>query len=166
MDMQAKLLRVIQERRFYRVGGTHPIEVDVRLIAATNHDISQLVAEGKFRQDLYYRLNVVTLEIPPLKMRKGDIPGLVDRFLGKLSRVYDCAIKKVDREVMDVFIDYDWPGNVRQLQNILENIVILMEGGTISIKTLAEVGVLDLFSAGIRESPALHAGTIGKKRKR
>jgi PAS domain S-box-containing protein len=147
VDMQAKLLRVIQERRFYRVGGTHPIEVDVRLIAATNREIGKLVADGRFREDLFYRLNVVTLEIPPLEMRKSDIPGLVERFLGNLSRVYQNGIKKVEREVMDLWIDYDWPGNVRQLQNMLENIVIMMDDEVISIKTLAEVGVLDILKS-------------------
>lgn len=142
LEMQAKLLRVIQERRFYRVGGTSSVEVDLRFISATNRDIAQLVSENKFREDLFYRLNVVILEIPALAMRKGDLPGLIDKFLGKLNRVYDCNIKGLDQEVMDLFMEYDWPGNVRQLQNILENIVILMEGDFITMQVLAEVGVL------------------------
>jgi PAS domain S-box-containing protein len=154
LDMQAKLLRVIQERRFYRVGGTNPIEVDVRLIAATNRDISTLVLEGKFREDLYYRLNVVILEIPSLEMRKCDILGLVDKFLRKLSRVYEKENITVERDVMELLVHYDWPGNVRQLQNMLENIVILMEGDVISIKSLSEVGVLDLLR-GIKGIPAV-----------
>lgn|GEM_PF-336849 len=144
LDMQAKLLRVIQERRFYRVGGTKPIEVDVRLIAATNRDISMLVSEGKFREDLFYRLNVVKLEIPSLENRKCDILGLVDKFLRKLSRVYEKDNIMVEQDVMELFVNYDWPGNVRQLQNMLENIVILMEGDSISIESLSDVGVLDL----------------------
>jgi len=143
LDMQAKLLRVIQERRFYRVGGTSPIEVDLRLIAATNLDLAQLVSENRFREDLFYRLNVVKLEIPGLSMRKCDLPGLIDRFLGKLNRIYNSAIKGVDEEVMELFLEYDWPGNVRQLQNILENIVILMEGDIITMHTLADVGILE-----------------------
>ncbi len=160
MDMQAKLLRVIQERRFYRVGGTNPIEVDVRLIAATNRDISKLVAEGKFREDLYYRLNVVILEIPALEMRRCDLPGLIEKFLRKLNRVYDCDIKGVDNEVMDLLMKYDWPGNVRQLQNMLENIVILMEGDLITTQSLAEVGVLDLLTAHKEiSSQAYHQGS-------
>jgi PAS domain S-box-containing protein len=153
LDMQAKLLRVIQERRFYRVGGTNPIEVDVRLIAATNRDISTQVSEGKFREDLYYRLNVVTLEIPSLEKRKCDIPGLVDKFLRKLSRVYERDIASVDPEVMDLFNKYDWPGNVRQLQNMLENIVILMDGNIITVTALEEVGVLDLLRGKKRLPP-------------
>lgn len=147
LDMQAKLLRVIQERRFFRVGGTSPIEVDVRLIAATNRDIVQLVREGRFREDLFYRLNVVSFEIPSLEARRGDIPGLVTRILQKLGRLYDKQIESVDQEVMDLFTRYDWPGNVRQLQNKLETIVILMEGDVITLKTLAEVGVLDILAA-------------------
>ncbi len=156
LDMQAKLLRVIQERRFYRVGGTSPIEVDVRLIAASNRDISTLVAEGKFREDLYYRLNVVKLEIPSLETRKCDILGLVDKFLGKLSRVYQKGSITLKPDVMELFENYDWPGNVRQLQNMLENIVILMEGDVISVKTLSEVGVLDLLRSK-KEVPVVAA---------
>ena len=143
LDMQAKLLRVIQEHRFYRVGGVKPIEVDVRLIAATNRDIAQLVREGSFREDLFYRLNVVSFEIPSLSARKDDIPGLVERILVKLGRLYDKDIDEVEPEVMDLFRRYDWPGNVRQLQNMLESIVILMEGAVISGQTLEEVRVLD-----------------------
>ena len=143
LEMQAKLLRVIQERRFYRVGGVKPIEVDVRLIAATNRDMAQLVREGNFREDLFYRLSVVTFQIPPLKARPADIPGLAERILKKLSSLYDKDIESVDPEVMDLLVSYDWPGNVRQLQNMLESIVILMEGDVISRQTLEEVRVLD-----------------------
>lgn len=153
LDMQAKLLRVIQERRFYRVGGTVSVEVDVRLIAATNRDIPKLVSEGKFREDLFYRLNVVSLEIPSLETRKCDIPGLTEKFLNKLSRVYQCSIKKVDTAVMDLFTQYNWPGNVRQLQNMLENLVILMEGEVINQQTLIDVGVLELLKGHKETSP-------------
>ncbi len=158
LDMQAKLLRVIQERRFYRVGGVKPIEVDVRLIAATNRDIVQLVREGRFREDLYYRLTVVTFQIPPLKARPADIPGLVERILKKLSRLYDKDIKRVDPEVMDLLVSYDWPGNVRQLQNMLESIVILMEGDVISRQTLEEVRVIDILT-GEKGLPTREADT-------
>jgi len=146
LEMQAKLLRVIQERRFYRVGGVKPIEVDVRLIAATNRDIVQLVREGNFREDLFYRLSVVTFQIPPLKDRPADIPGLGERILRKLSLLYDKDIKRVDPDVVDLFVTYDWPGNVRQLQNMLESIVILMEGDVISRQTLQEVRVMDILT--------------------
>lgn len=153
LDMQAKLLRVIQERRFYRVGGTAPIEVDVRLIAATNRDIVQLVQEGRFREDLFYRLNVINFEIPSLEERRGDIPGLVTRILQKLGRLYDKEISGVEPEVMELLVKYHWPGNVRQLQNKLETVVILMEGTVITRQTLEEVGVLDVV-AGQRDLAA------------
>lgn len=157
LDMQAKLLRVIQERRFYRVGGVKPIEVDVRLIAATNRDIAQLVREGNFREDLFYRLSVVAFQIPPLKARPADIPGLVERILQKLSRLYDKDIERVDLEVMDLLVSYDWPGNVRQLQNMLESIIILMEGDVISRQTLEEVRVMDTLT-GEKGLPTREAG--------
>lgn len=160
LDMQAKLLRVIQERRFYRVGGTAPIEVDVRLIAATNRDIVQLVQEGKFREDLFYRLNVINFEIPPLEARRGDIPGLVSRIVHKLSCLYDKEISGIEPAVMELFHRYSWPGNVRQLQNKLETIVILMEGDIITLQTLEEVGVADILK-GDRD-PAVKTVDIGQ----
>jgi transcriptional regulator with GAF, ATPase, and Fis domain len=119
LDMQAKLLRVIQERKFYRVGGTAPVEVNVRLIAATNKDLARLVAEGKFREDLYYRLNVVTLEIPPLRERREDIIGLTQRFIKQMECVYLRSISGIDEKVLEMLQAYDWPGNVRQLHNLL-----------------------------------------------
>ena len=143
LDMQAKLLRVIQERKFYRVGGTAPVEVNVRLIAATNKDLARLVAEGKFREDLYYRLNVVTLEIPPLRERREDIIGLTQRFIKQMECVYLRSISGIDEKVLEMLQAYDWPGNVRQLHNLLESVVILMEDDYINIDSLAEAGVLD-----------------------
>jgi len=143
LDMQAKLLRVIQERKFYRVGGTSPIEVDVRLIAATNQDLSQMVEDNKFRQDLFYRLKVVTLEIPPLRDRREDIPGLVNRFIREMACIYKRNINSVDQEVLDLFSSYDWPGNVRQLNNLVESLIILMEGDCITTNSLLEAGVLE-----------------------
>ncbi|MGS0765879.1 sigma 54-interacting transcriptional regulator [Syntrophomonas curvata] len=148
LEMQAKLLRVLQERRFYRVGGTTPINCDVRVVAATNQNLYQLVEKGKFRSDLYYRLNVVILEIPPLRHRKDDIPGLARRFLKQLALEYERAIEKLEEEVIDIFISYSWPGNVRQLHNLLESVVILAEGSRISKKSLEEAGVLELLLDG------------------
>ncbi len=144
LEMQAKLLRVLQERRFYRVGGTTPITCDVRVVAATNQNLSQLVEEGKFRSDLYYRLNVVILEIPPLRQRKDDIPGLARRFLKQLAFEYERTIDTLEDEVIDIFANYSWPGNVRQLHNLLESVVILAEGSQICQKSLEEAGVLEL----------------------
>lgn len=146
LDMQAKLLRVIQERSFYRVGGTSPVEVNVRLIAATNKDLANLVAEGKFREDLFYRLNVVTLEIPPLRQRQEDIAGLISRFISEMECVYMRSIAGIDKQVVDLFEAYEWPGNVRQLHNLLESVIILMEDDFINLNSLAEAGVLEILS--------------------
>jgi len=143
LDMQVKLLRVIQEKRFYRVGGTSPIEVDVRIIAATNRNISKLVEQNKFREDLFYRLNVITLEIPPLRERVDDIPGLTMRFVKKFGLMYSRPISGIAPEVMEILTAYEWPGNVRQLQNILESIVILTEGDFITTQSLVDAGVME-----------------------
>lgn len=144
MDMQAKLLRVLQEKRFYRVGGTSPITSDVRIIAATNRNMAELVEQKLFRSDLYYRLSVVVLEIPPLRERKDDIPGLTRLFLRKLGMEYGRQIKGIDSEVMRMLQDYHWPGNVRQLQNLLESVVILMDDDYVTPLSLEEAGVMDV----------------------
>lgn len=144
LAMQAKLLRVIEERKFFRVGGTTPVKVDVRLIAATNRDLAELVAKKTFRKDLYYRLNVITLKIPPLRSRKEDIPGLVNRFVEELNATYGRAIRGVDDKVIKLFQAYNWPGNVRQLHNILERVVVLSEGQYITTKLLEDAGVMEI----------------------
>ena len=155
IDMQAKLLRVLQERRFYRVGGAAPITSDVRIIAATNRNMAELVEEKMFRSDLYYRLSVVVLEIPPLRERRDDIPGLTRLFLRKLGMEYGRNIKGIDREVMKMLTDYHWPGNVRQLQNLLESMVILMEDDFVTTLSLEEAGVIDVLQ-GEEKSPVSH----------
>jgi transcriptional regulator with PAS, ATPase and Fis domain len=155
IDMQAKLLRVLQERRFYRVGGAAPITSDVRIIAATNRNMAELVEEKMFRSDLYYRLSVVVLEIPPLRERRDDIPGLTRLFLRKLGMEYGRNIKGIDREVMKMLTDYHWPGNVRQLQNLLESMVILMEGDFVTTLSLEEAGVIEVLQ-GEEKSPVSH----------
>jgi transcriptional regulator with GAF, ATPase, and Fis domain len=119
--VQVKLLRVLQEKRFERLGGTKSIEVDVRVIAATNQDLEELISDGSFREDLYYRLNVVPLSLPPLRERAGDIPRLVAHFLEK----FEAGKKKITPEAMSLLIDYPWPGNIRELENTIERIVIL-----------------------------------------
>lgn len=145
LGMQAKLLRVLEEKCFYRVGGTNIIASDVRIIAATNKKLCKLVEEDKFRQDLYYRLNVICLEIPPLRERKDDIVELTTRFLKKLSCAYGSLIEGIDDEVLGLFINYSWPGNVRQLYNLLERIVILTDRTIINRKSLEEAGVMETF---------------------
>src|SRR5262249_5677584 len=118
-SMQAKLLRVLQERRFERVGGTESIEVDVRVIAASNRSLVQLVREGKFREDLYYRLNVVKIDLPPLRERPEDIPLLATHFAEKFARP-DRPPKQIAPKTMDVLLRYSWPGNIRELENAME----------------------------------------------
>jgi two-component system response regulator HydG len=134
--MQAKLLRVIQERELQRVGGDVTIKVDVRILAATNRDLQQEVADGKFREDLYYRLNVVTLNVPPLRDRRDDIALLAQHFLEKYAQKNRKRVKGFSPVAMDMLLKYEWPGNVRELENALERAVILLAGDHITEKEL------------------------------
>jgi len=123
--MQIDLLRVIEDRVFYRVGGTQPMEVDFRVIAATNRNLEKAIKDGSFREDLFYRLNVVSMEMPPLNQRKEDIPLLADHFLQRFIQETNKAIDKINREAMDELMLYDWPGNVRELENAIERAVVV-----------------------------------------
>lgn len=134
--LQAKLLRVLQEGEFQRVGGTKTVHVDVRVLAATNKHLEEEVKEGNFRQDLYYRLNVVPIFLPPLRDRKEDIPYLVEHFLKKYHQKHGRPFKRVTSEVMQRFLDYRWDGNVRELESVIERSVILAEQERIGIETL------------------------------
>ena len=120
LETQAKLLRVIQEREFMRLGGVENIKVDVRIIAATNVDLQKMMEEGKFREDLYYRLHVITVQLPPLRERKDDIPLLVQHFIEKYGEENSKPGLELTAEALDLLIDYDWPGNVRELENVIE----------------------------------------------
>jgi DNA-binding NtrC family response regulator len=133
---QVKLLRALQEREIIPVGGNKPIKIDVRLIAATNADLERMVTEGKFRADLFYRLNVIPLRLPPLRERRDDIPLLVDHFLKKLSRGE--PLKVVSKECMELLSAYDWPGNVRELENVIERAHVLDENGALSPEDLPD----------------------------
>ncbi|AEM79135.1 sigma-54 interaction domain-containing protein [Thermoanaerobacter wiegelii] len=135
LSLQVKLLRVLQEKEFIRVGGIKSIKVDVRIIAASNKDLKELVKEGKLRQDLYYRLNVVPITIPPLRERTQDIPVLAYHFLNIYNEKYGRS-KQLTNEVMEVFMKYPWPGNVRELENVIERIVIISENDQITKKDL------------------------------
>lgn len=126
-NLQAKLLRVLQERRFERVGGAREIMVDVRLIAASNRDLRRLVAEGKFREDLYYRLNAFPIEIPPLRERRSDVADLARYFLGRASRELGKPAPALTAEAVQALEDYSWPGNVRELKNVMERLAILCD---------------------------------------
>jgi formate hydrogenlyase transcriptional activator len=132
-DTQVALLRVLQEREFERVGGRQPIHVDVRVIAATNRDLETAVASGAFRQDLYYRLNVFPLEVPPLRERRKDIPLLVQYFIDRYARKAGKNITSVDRKTLQLLQSYPWPGNIRELQNVVERSVIVCETETFSV---------------------------------
>jgi len=137
-SMQVKLLRVIQEREVLRVGGTEPLKVDVRFIAATNRDVSDAVKRGQFRQDLYFRLNVISLQISPLSERKDDIPLLSYFFLKRYSVIMKKNITEISEDAMNLLQNYDFPGNVRELENIIERGVALTTGNTIEIAHLPE----------------------------
>jgi Nif-specific regulatory protein len=123
--MQVKLLRVLQEHEFERLGGNETIKVDVRVIAATNRDIEKALKEGSFREDLYYRLNVVPVYLPPLRNRREDIPRLIDFFLDKYNGVNDRTLRRINRDMLNVLLRYPWPGNVRELENAIERAVVL-----------------------------------------
>ena len=131
--LQSKLLRVIETGEVEPLGATSAKKVDVRIIAATNQDLERLMKEGKFRQDLYFRLRVFVIEIPPLRKRREDIPILVSYFLRQISAKLGKKITSLSKDIMDAFMEYDWPGNVRQLRNALEEIAILAEGETINV---------------------------------
>ncbi|MDM7915710.1 MAG: sigma-54 dependent transcriptional regulator, partial [Candidatus Eisenbacteria bacterium] len=133
---QVKLLRALQEREIIPVGGTKPIQINVRLIAATNADLEREVSEGRFRTDLFYRLNVIPLRLPPLRQRRDDIPLLVEHFLQRFTG--PTGLKTVDDEALEGLLRYDWPGNVRELENVIERAVILNEGGAIRLQDLPE----------------------------
>jgi DNA-binding NtrC family response regulator len=136
MDTQAKILRVLQDRRFMHLGGVQEIQVDVRIIAATNVDLRQAVREGKFREDLFYRLNVIAIELPPLRSRREDIPALAQHFLKFYSDENNLSPRALTPEAMRALVDYDWPGNVRELENVIERGVVLSSGGSIGADLL------------------------------
>jgi len=130
---QVKLLRVLQEREFERLGGTKTIKVDVRLVAATNRNLRTALEQGTFREDLYYRLNVVPIDIAPLRERKEDIPELVNLFVSRFAGDSGKPVEGISPEAMKVLVNYHWPGNVRELQNIIERACALAKGTTIEV---------------------------------
>jgi DNA-binding NtrC family response regulator len=136
VGIQAKLLRALQERKIRRVGGTHEISVDVRVIAATNRDLRAMVTDGRFRDDLYYRINVLSIDVPPLRERREDIPVLIDYFLKKHTRNTSRLIKGLTPETKKVMNDYSWHGNVRQLESAIERAILLCEGDHITLEDL------------------------------
>ncbi|GAB6137239.1 sigma 54-interacting transcriptional regulator [Halanaerobaculum tunisiense] len=136
IELQVKLLRVLQQRSFVRVGGTERIEVDIRVITATNRDLEEMISEGSFREDLYYRLNVIPIILPPLRERKEDIPLLVNYFVDQLATKLDKPVDSISQEALEVLADYSWPGNVRELQNIIERAINFIDNQRISLANL------------------------------
>ena len=151
-ETQVMLLRVLQERAIERVGGSQSIPVDTRVIAATNRDLRTYIEEGRFRDDLYYRLHVFPIRVPPLRDRREDIPALINHFIGRFSRRMNKEMTRVDRRTMELLISYDWPGNVRELENIVERAMIVSPGDTLEIDPtwLAARGSQGLVPAGGR----------------
>jgi two-component system response regulator PilR (NtrC family) len=152
MEIQTKLLRVMQEKEFIPIGSTEPVRVDVRIIAATNIDLKTLVERGDFREDLYYRLNVISLTLPPLRDRIEDVPILAEHFLHKFAAENGRAIERLTPEAMDRLVRYPWPGNVRQLENVIERAVVLCSG--------REIG-LDLLPPDLRDHEPSSMGPAG-----
>jgi DNA-binding NtrC family response regulator len=136
IGMQAKLLRALQEREIRRVGGTRTVKIDVRVVAATNRDLRAMVSDGRFRDDLYYRINVLSVDVPPLRERREDIPVLIDYFLKKHTRNTSRLVRGLTPETRRLMMDYSWPGNVRQLESAIERAILLCEGDLITVEDL------------------------------
>ncbi|OGP90277.1 MAG: hypothetical protein A2031_08905 [Deltaproteobacteria bacterium RBG_19FT_COMBO_43_11] len=139
LELQAKLLRVIQHNEFERLGSSHTVKVDVRIIATTNRNLDEEVREGRFRQDLYYRLNVFPITVPPLRQRKDDIPLMVQSFVERCSKKLGKKITSIQKETMTALQDYPWPGNVRELESVIERAVILCSGPVLELADKLEI---------------------------
>jgi len=159
MELQAKLLKVIEEGEFERIGSPHPIKVDVRIIAATNRDLQEEIKKGRFRQDLYFRLNIFPINIPPLKERRGDIPLFVEAFVTKFSKIHNRDIKRISTKIMESLKNYPWPGNVRELLNVIERAVIVSEGSELQLAEKIDAIPVD----SIRENEYPSVGSRGTK---
>ncbi|RPJ82669.1 MAG: sigma-54-dependent Fis family transcriptional regulator, partial [Deltaproteobacteria bacterium] len=137
-EIQVKLLRVLQKHSFERIGSTQTITVNIRIIAATNKNLDHSIAEGKFREDLFYRLSVIPIKMPPLRDRKSDIPLLVNHFLEKFQAIRKTKEKEFSNEALDVLIQYDWPGNIRELENLIERLSVLVDKRVFDVSDLPE----------------------------
>jgi two-component system nitrogen regulation response regulator GlnG len=137
-ELQTKLLRILEERKFYRLGSEKPTPVDVRIIASTNKNLEKEVTEGRFREDLYYRLNAITIEIPPLRKRIEDVVPLIEHFLNKYSKELGIAKRTISDEAKELVLNYSWPGNVRELENIIKRVLVLTSDSVITRETLIE----------------------------
>ncbi len=160
LGLQAKLLRVLQERSFERVGGRTQVNVDIRVIAATNRNLEKAMAEARFRPDLFFRLNVITISLPPLRERRSDIPALVNLFLGRLSREYAKPVRGVTDECLACLVKAHWPGNVRELENVIERAVILARGELVTLADLPPAFQTADPGDGWREARAVASGSV------
>jgi two-component system response regulator HydG len=141
--MQVDLLRLLQDKQFYRVGGVEPIQADFRLISATHRDLPQEIAQGSFRQDFYYRINVITLRVPPLRERREDIPLLAARFVHRFARETNRDVDSVSDDALKILMEYDWPGNIRELENVVERAVVTSKKRIIPADAFAYLGARD-----------------------
>jgi DNA-binding NtrC family response regulator len=163
--VQVKLLRVLQEREFERVGGTRTLNVDIRLIAASNRDLDNEVKVGRFRQDLFFRLNVVPLALPPLRERPEDIPLLAAHFVTKSAEKHGQPMPELQPELIDVLQEYEWPGNVRELENLIERLVVLSSGPSLGIEFVPEKMLRALPGTNVTDESTLEGAVAGLKRK-
>lgn len=163
--VQVKLLRVLQERAFERVGGTKTLNVDIRLIAASNRDLEKEVEAGRFRRDLFYRLNVVPLMLPPLRARQDDIPVLAAHFAAKAAEKYLRPMPELDGGLLEALQEYEWPGNVRELENLLERLVVLTTGSVIGVEFLPEKMLRDSPQVNAGDETTLEGGVAALKRR-
>jgi two-component system, NtrC family, response regulator AtoC len=159
-SLQAKLLHVLQDNEYSRLGGKKNVMVDVRILAATNKDLEEAMKEGKFREDLYYRLNVVNVTIPPLRERKEEIPLLCDHFLRKHNRKYNSAMNSINQRVMTYFLEYDWPGNIRELENVIKRLVILANEEQVIEELTSKIEAQKLVQKEPYSSP--HSGAVSE----
>lgn len=158
--LQADLLRVLQERRFYRVGGTQEVQVDVRVIAATNKNLAEEVQQGRFREDLYYRLNVIEIKLPPLRERREDIPLLAEHFVHRISSQLGKDVGGISSDALKVLMAYDWPGNVRELENVIERAIVTCRNGTLEA---ADFSWLNRNPAQAWEVPDVSLGELERR---
>ncbi len=163
--MQVKLLRVLQERAFERVGGTKTLNVDIRLIAASNRDLDKEVEAGRFRRDLFYRLNVVPLVIPPLRDRTDDIPVLAAHFAAKSAEKYGRTLPEFDSALVEALQEFDWPGNVRELENLMERLVVLTTGSRLGVEFLPEKMLRALPGVNVADELTLEGAARAAKRR-
>jgi formate hydrogenlyase transcriptional activator len=159
LELQPKLLRALQEQQFERLGGGHTFQVDVRVIAATNQDLWGMVQERKFRADLYYRLNVFSITLPPLREREDDIPLLIEHFVQKFAKKQGKSIDRIPDDVIEILIRHSWPGNIRELQNVIERAVIVTTGPVLDVRTI-DLQTTERMTQNVRSTPVTQTGTL------